>query len=316
MDLDPSYELIRRSIPPFAALRAFEAFARLGGVRKAAAALEIDHSAVSRHIKNLQDWIGVALISRDEHGNHLTPSGKAYYRQIAGAFRELSEATRSIQAEDQAHLSICCAPGFAVKWLVQRIHKFQELMPNTQIDVRPTDQPVDFTRQTFSGEIRYHSDAGPALERGLRSVTFSRPPVFPIASLAYLDEHGPIESLDQLKSANLLHEEGADEWTRWFAKLDHPCDQKLAGTRLWHAHLTIEAAVHGKGIALANDLLVRDDLACGRLVKVPVGTTACVPEAQLGGYVFIASEAKWRTPTIQIFRRWLTDEIAQYQKSM
>ena len=41
----------------------------------------------------------------------------------------------------------------------------------------------------------------------------------------------------------------------------------LRGPRLWHAHLAIEAARLGQGIALANRFLVEEDLTADRLVE-------------------------------------------------
>ena len=53
----------RNAIPPFAALRAFDAIARLGGVRKAAEMLSLDHAVVSRHLRAIEAWTGTTLIA-------------------------------------------------------------------------------------------------------------------------------------------------------------------------------------------------------------------------------------------------------------
>ena len=51
----------RRSLPPLNALRAFEAFARHGRMTRAAEALCVTHGAVSRQIRQLEQWLGFAL---------------------------------------------------------------------------------------------------------------------------------------------------------------------------------------------------------------------------------------------------------------
>jgi LysR family transcriptional regulator, glycine cleavage system transcriptional activator len=51
-------------LPPLAALRAFETTARLGGLARAAAALNVSTSAVSHQIKGLEESLGVRLLER------------------------------------------------------------------------------------------------------------------------------------------------------------------------------------------------------------------------------------------------------------
>ncbi|MER9121254.1 LysR family transcriptional regulator [Mesorhizobium sp. M0954] len=63
-------------LPPLIALRAFEAVARTGSVRAAGNELSVSHTAVSRHIQNLQDRVGVAFFEREGRGLTLTGAGK------------------------------------------------------------------------------------------------------------------------------------------------------------------------------------------------------------------------------------------------
>lgn len=54
--------LAGKALPPFAALRAFEMVGRVGGIRRAASLLAIDHTVVSRHVRALEEWVGVPLV--------------------------------------------------------------------------------------------------------------------------------------------------------------------------------------------------------------------------------------------------------------
>jgi DNA-binding transcriptional LysR family regulator len=79
----------------------------------------------------------------------------------------------------------------------------------------------------------------------------------------------------------------------------------LRGPRLWHAHLAIEAARLGQGIALANRFLVQEDLAAGRLAEV-------IPSnVRLGGYYLIAPAGQWRDPSILALRIWLKSVLSE-----
>ena len=85
--------LSRRALPPFVTLRAFDAIARLGGVRKAAQYLCRDHAVVSRHLRAIEVWTGTQLIRRTPAGSVLTEDGVRYHRDIASALDLIARAT-------------------------------------------------------------------------------------------------------------------------------------------------------------------------------------------------------------------------------
>jgi DNA-binding transcriptional LysR family regulator len=106
-------------------------------------------------------------------------------------------------------------------------------------------------------------------------------------------------------SMRLLHEENDTEWRMWFECQDIALSPAaLPGPRLWHAHLMLDAAKSGQGIALTNDFLARNDLASGQLVPLQ-GLGIPFAPAILGGYHFMAREDRWHNRTVAQFRNWL-----------
>jgi LysR family glycine cleavage system transcriptional activator len=91
--MSTSQLLSRRALPPFETLRAFDAIARFGGVRKAAQYLRRDHGVVSRHLRAIEDWTGTKLIQRTAAGSVLTEEGMRYHRDIASALEIIARAT-------------------------------------------------------------------------------------------------------------------------------------------------------------------------------------------------------------------------------
>lgn len=91
--MSTSQLLSRRALPPFETLRAFDAIARFGGVRKAAQYLRRDHGVVSRHLRTIEDWTGTKLIRRTAAGSVLTEDGVRYHRDIASALEIIARAT-------------------------------------------------------------------------------------------------------------------------------------------------------------------------------------------------------------------------------
>src|SRR3546814_1169829 len=90
----------RKFLPSMAALLAFEAVGRLGGIRRAAKELMIDHAVVSRHVRALEAWTGAKLSERDGNREYrLTQRGLASHAQIHDAIRGIGGATRTLMTD-------------------------------------------------------------------------------------------------------------------------------------------------------------------------------------------------------------------------
>ena len=73
---------LRRLSPPLHLLRAFSTVTRFGGVSRAAEALHLTQSAVSKQIKELEGWVGIALFERSRKRLALTPAGERYEKAV------------------------------------------------------------------------------------------------------------------------------------------------------------------------------------------------------------------------------------------
>ena len=297
------------AVPPFAALRAFEAVGRLGGVRMAAQALCLDHAVISRHIRALESWVGCKLVERRKGIQHLTNDGERYLERLSVAIGEIAGATREVMhRENDQRLTIWCAPGLASLWLTDRLLDFQQANPEFELELRPSDVAPDFGRHEADVDIRFRTTPAAHLPEGLQAVEIARPPVIPVATRSYLAAIAPIHCPADLLGAPLLHEESCQQWRWWFAQHGIDAASQLSGPRLWHAHLAVEAARRGRGIALINAFLLGDDLASGRLISV---LRRPEPAAVLGAYVLTARDDRWRRPTVARFRMWLLREAAR-----
>ena len=83
-------------LPPFAALRAFQAAARHGQFREAAKDLGITESAVSHQVRRLEDFLRLALFHRNGPKVQLTQAGRRYYAEIDPALANITDATRAL----------------------------------------------------------------------------------------------------------------------------------------------------------------------------------------------------------------------------
>jgi LysR family transcriptional regulator, glycine cleavage system transcriptional activator len=302
----------RKSIPPFEALRAFDAVARLRGVRRAAQSLGRDHAVVSRHLRTIEAWTGTRLIDRTSSSISLTEEGLRYHKQIAAAMDAIANATIDLMRRgDNSRLLIWCAPGLALHWMSSRIGLFEKTNRDVQIELRPTDRRPDFASHETDIDIRFESVYGNPLQLapGLRCVETARVPIIAVASPAYLASMPPIETPRDLLSQRLLHEEDFDGWAHWLAAHGIYDELDLSGPRLWQGHLTLDAAIHGRGVALSNFMVVAGELASGRLVEIGKGNASFQPYSD-GIYYFIARADRWDAPLIRRYRRWLIEAIA------
>lgn len=307
-DLNPD----RKTVPPFAALRAFEAVGRLSGIRRAAHALELDHAVVSRHLRALEEWAGVSLINRLQGGALLTEQGARYHARIATAFAEIADATNELtRYSGKQRLSIWCAPGFASQWLMARLGAFQISHPDIDLELHPTEANPDFGRYEADADIyfRYGAAELDGISQGVRRFEIASPRWLAVANPQCAAALRHVREPADLLRAPLLHEESDRDWRTWFATHGVDVNGPLPGPRLWQAQLTLDAARRGQGVALANPFLLGDDLETGRLVSLASDAEEARPVV-LGAYVFAARADRWQSSAIVRFRRWLKTATA------
>ncbi|GCE82099.1 LysR substrate-binding domain-containing protein [Komagataeibacter diospyri] len=301
----------RYHIPPLAALNAFVAYARTGGIRRAAVALGVDHAVVSRHLRDLENTLGVALRNRSEGG--LTPEGHDYHARIAPLLDGLARATADIRGQ-MPQVTLTCSHGIAYHWLLPRLASFRQLYPGVELMLRPVDSDCRFDPDRIDtvlhADIRYINDHNPVpIPPRIRALPVARPPVFPVASPACLHRLAhQLRNAADLLHAPLLIEDNDTEWRLWFAGQSVEVAHVTGCSRLWQAHLALAAARAGEGIALANAYLLEDDLQTGRLVRV---TTTDIPllDVSLGAYVLRATEQAWQARPMVMLRTWLEAQL-------
>jgi DNA-binding transcriptional LysR family regulator len=300
-----------KALPPFAALKAFEAVGRLGGIRKAAKALSLHHAVVSRHMASLEEWLGVPLLHRQGRPGDLTDDGARFHARISGALTEIAGATSEIMRRgDRESLHVWSNGGLAAKWLRKQFTAFMDSHRGLDVELRPSDTRPDLARHEADIDIRYIGDdySPPAGGKGIRCIELARPAIFAVASPEIAQDLNRCRAAELL-DLTLLHEEHDGQWKAWFQAFGIDTPAQLGGPRLWHAHLAIEAAIEGRGVALASYFLVSEELASGRLQRIePLDHAG--RDVVLGGYVFMAREDRWSSAATVQFRHWIQAQMS------
>ncbi len=288
-------------LPSLNAMRAFEAFARTGSIKAASDELAVSPTVVSRHLRNLQLDLEVVLVEPHGRGLLLTQAGEAYNVQIRRAFDIMRRANDDIRPASRRTLTIWCIPGIAHQRLLARLPQLQSrLGHNFEIMLQPTTERPDLVRGEADAEVICIN--GLEASTGVRTELIAHPPVHAVASPSFRARFPEIRCAADFLNLPLLHEASTLYWEQWLeysGVTDFPI---LRGPRLWHAHLTIEAARLGQGVALANTLLIEHDLAAGTLVDLS-------QPVRLGGYYFLAAAKRWADPELVVLRRWLKDML-------
>ena len=161
--------MAKRSQLPLTALRAFEAFARLGKMSLAADELCVTHGAVSRQVRSLEALCGVKLTQGPRNALKLTDAGERMARSLGRTFDELELSFREVRAAADREIHVSCVGTLAMKWLIPRLSGFHARHPELSIRVTEAYGPVDFTREPFDAAIRL---AETVTGEGLSSVAF------------------------------------------------------------------------------------------------------------------------------------------------
>jgi DNA-binding transcriptional LysR family regulator len=288
------------SFPSLAALRAFEAAARLGSFKAAAEALHLSPTAVSHHIRGLEAQLGVSLFLRQTRAITLTEAGGVLSQSASRAFAELESAVAAIR-DNENRLVISTTPAFATLWLAPRIDDFEQRHPGLRVQVLSSTAPVDMTRdRQVDIAIRY-SAADAAAPEGQMLVQES---VAAFASPDYLARHAGPETAEFLVTRWASNGLPPVDWRAWQAAAVETLPDNATVRGFAHEQEVVQAALAGKGVALVSELLVRDMVARGWLV-------AWRPTVRLPGHVYrrVAGPLSAHTRRVALFTAWLQDAL-------
>jgi LysR family glycine cleavage system transcriptional activator len=300
-------------LPPLNALRAFESAARHLNFSRAADELSVTPGAVSQQIQNLEDYVGAALFKRTPRGLLLTDSAQMALPALREAFDRLAEAAALLTAAvDGRRLTLTAPPSFAAKWLVPRLGRFEEAYPQVDVWLSADMDLVDFAASDVDLALRY----GPGPYPGLESIRLINETVIPVMSPALMAAN-PVSTPADLAKHILLHDgspdadESCPDWQMWLAARGVKGFDANRGPRFNQSSLVIEAAVSGRGVALAKRTLAQDDLDAGRLIA-PMPISTMVDFA----YFLVHPKAKGRLPQVKAFLSWIRDEAQTHELAM
>ncbi len=292
--------VMKRHLPSFPSLRAFEAAARHLSFKVAASELCITQSAISHQVKILEDFLEAPLFIRHPQHVELTLRGSEYLELMSHLLDGIESATKKIKGgNEQSSLFMQASPAFLSLWLLPHLIRFNHIYPDIEVNLSPiAEAPVD---HPFDLRINCSFEVPP--EAGGERLINS--PHVPVCSPELLQNGPRISKVEDMFQYPILQATGKwNCWDRWFDNIGFSSTPKLIGPRLANTYLTIQGAEEGLGIALGPVAMIREKIDLGRLVIAldRVGAPALY-------YTLSCADGWQRNPGILAFREWLHDEL-------
>jgi LysR family transcriptional regulator, glycine cleavage system transcriptional activator len=296
-----------RKLPPFAALRAFEAVARRRSLKDASDELSISPSAVSHQVRALEVFLATKLFIRGATGMVPTSEGERLFRDIAEALDKIEASTLSIARDrDKAILTVHLYHSLAQLWLIPLLGDFLGSNPGISVKCVTKPDEVDFAGTPLDMAIRYALEP-PSEPLAIKLIDEV---VFPVVSPDYLRASDPIETPQDILGKRLIAcEREMGEWRFWFAAVglngDSAVPQLVFDTR----NQALQAAAEGLGIALnrrpSGDLMIQR----GALIAPLPGAVET-----RGAYYAVAPERSASLVRVRRFSAWLASSCAHWRR--
>ena len=250
-----------RRIPPIQCLLTFEALARLRSVTLTADELCVTPSAVSHRVKQLEQILGTQLFGRADFS--LTTDGIAYLAHVREGLGALQRFPGMTGTPGKRRLKLAVTPTFARVILIPRLRQFIEVYPEIDLALQISIPLLDVVAEDADLTVRF----GTGHYADLEHTEIARDVVTPLASPAWLREHGPFERPDELELSTLLRSP-LEPWRTWFSAVGLDWPEPREGSQFNDVGLMCDAAAAGMGVALVRLKLGAPWIENGTLVRL------------------------------------------------
>ena len=254
-------------------MRSFVRVAERGTLSAVARELGVGQSTITRHLRELEEAVGVPLLSRTTRRVTMTDEGSRYYADCVQILRLVDQAgdeARATRGAPAGTIRISCTAAFGVLQVSRLIFAFQDRYPDIAVDLGLTDDYVDLVREGVDIALRL----GPLTDSSMRLRALGRSRRLMVAAPAYLAARGrPAvpQDLAGHEGIRMTNVAGSDTLT-----LEGPDGERHAVPfggrfRVDHGLAAREALAAGRGIGPAHRWLVDDLLADGRVEAILPG---------------------------------------------
>jgi DNA-binding transcriptional LysR family regulator len=250
-------------------MRVFAAVVDTGSFAGASDKLDLSRGMATRYVAQLEQHLGVRLLTRSTRRLSLTEVGSEYYQRAVQVLAMVEESERSLAHQasvPRGTLRLSSSVAFGIHHLGWVVTEYLQQYPEVQIDVVLNDRTVNLIEEGFDLAIRI----GRELEPGLIARRIAPTEVVACAAPDYLKRLGTPKQPEDLVGHNCLsyaYWSLGNEWR--FRK--NGVERKVAvsgNLRGNTGDILIDAAIKGLGILLQPSFLVYEALRDKRLVRI------------------------------------------------
>lgn len=285
-----------RRLPPLSSLRAFEAAARHGSFKQAAAELAVTPTAISHQIRFLEEYTGLSLFERQVRKVILTEAGITLYPVLRDGFNTFETTLQRLtRMAPRRQVVISATNAFMAHWLAPRVADFRCRHPDIDLELHASDQPIELGFGQGDIAIRYGHGPYP----GMHSTPLFSDSFAPLASPALADADLADQRLPLIDFRWMREHPLNPTWQAWFAAVGLPWAVRPGQLCFSNEGHAIQAALAGQGVALLSLELLGGELEAGRLVRLPGPT--------LPGHTYhlLSNAGHAPEPHVTAARNWL-----------
>jgi len=253
-------------------MRAFVRVVEQGGFARAARALNLSDTVVTRLVADLENHLGTRLLNRTTRRLSLTETGQAYLERVRQILQDVEDAdavASSMSGTPGGTLRISSSIAFGRSQLSALLPQFAAAYPAIVMDVSFLDRSVDLVEEQFDaaiffGELQHFDSTMIARQLGVAQTLL-------VASAGYIEKHGMPEHPQDLVGHECLtypFQQVRHHWSLHDAHgvtIDVPITGRIVSNS---PDLLRECALADMGIFILPSMAVKDDLSSGRLVRI------------------------------------------------
>jgi LysR family glycine cleavage system transcriptional activator len=282
---------------PLRPLLTFEVAARHRSFREAARELHVSAGAISRQMRQLEEFLGKPLFVRSRLGVELSSAGRALLPSVRHAVEELAGSAERIRAA-RAIVRVSLLPVFALQWLAPRLSELRRALDGIELQMRVENSVADLRRGGCDLAIR-GLDAR-AQSQGLSALPLLGESFVAVCAPQLLPRRRPL-ALHQLDRYHWIESADFTPWARCRA-ICRELPAAASTILVPDCVLSLEAARAGQGISISNEDLVRGDIERGLLVYASEHRFA------LAAAVYaVCAPAALQRPEVEAVRSWFIE---------
>lgn len=250
-------------------IRIFIKVVQFNSFAKAADALKMPRSTVSKSISRLERETGTKLLVRSTRSLTVTAAGRTFFEASIGPIHHLEEAQKSLYGQDNlltGLVKITSPEDLGTYIVAPSIAKLSIQHPQLQFELKCTDDIVDLVKDGYDLAVRI----GKVHDSGMKIKRAGEVILIPVASPAYLKSKNRIKSPKDLTDHHCLSLNIKPISNRWILKTGNKSVQIFIKPKMVSNQMSslLRMAISDGGIALVPTYICQSFLENGTLVRV------------------------------------------------